>query len=36
MIDNIIAGGVSMSDVINLFTDGTPEDGNITGRRVFG
>ena len=30
MIDNIVAGGVAMSDVIRLNDDGTPADGNIT------
>ena len=30
MIDNIKAGGVSMDDVINLNTDATPDDGNIS------
>ncbi len=29
MINNIVAGGVSMTDVINLNDDGTPADGNI-------
>ena len=30
MIDQIMVGGASMSDVINLNNDATPDDGNIT------
>ena len=34
-IDDIVAGGRSMSDVINLNNDATPEDGNITATGGF-
>ena len=30
MIDNIMAGGMATGDVINLHTDATPNDGNIS------
>ena len=35
MINNIVAGGVSMNDVIHLNTDATPADGNITATGGF-
>ena len=35
MIDQIVAGGNSMSDVISLNSDGTPDDGNITATGAF-
>ena len=35
MIDNIVAGGESMSDVILLNDDGTPDDGNMVAAGTF-
>ena len=34
-ISNIMAGGVATGDVINLHTDATPNDGNITDAGAF-